>query len=228
MKRSLKIIATTAIIFSIVASSIYLYSSSDHFRKSKVINLMSSSYRDYVNPYNNSNDTVFVLNFTLNHYSGGPITFTPSFQVNSSVNNISEVNRIWNLTTSTYNHTLSSPYWSEFYTNVLISPFRNNANYGNYEYLQGQAGSTGIGYVTVLWSQSNGDILPAYMDQVNIPPGNYNISVSLKYQAHQPSQTTLNVINGSAWVTLDSLQITSQTTLNGAINVSNIKVSSRT
>ena len=67
-----------------------------------------------------------------------------------------------------------------------------------------------------------------FMDQVNIPSGNYNISVILKYQAHQPSQTIMNVLNGSAWVTPDSLQITSQTALNGAINVSNIKVSSRT
>ena len=185
---------------SIIAGSTYIYSSGNHFSKSTFANLGNNSYRYYVNPFNNSTSTAFVVIFSLNHYSGGPVSFTPFIQVNSSISNLSQVNNIWNLTTATHNDSLSSPYWSEFYLNVLISPDTNNPSYSNFNYFQQQTGSTDIGNDVILWSQSSRDNQSVYMSPINIAPGNYNVSVMVKFQAHQPSQTYLNLTNGSALV----------------------------
>lgn len=227
MKRSLIIVITVVVVVSIIAGSTYFYTSGDHFKKSQFVNVSGSSSTYYVNPFNNSTSTPFVVNFTLNNYSGGPIAFIPSIGVNSSVTNVSQSSDIWNLTTTTHNSSLATPYWSVFYLNVLVTPDTSNPGYGNFNYFQPQTGSTGIGIAVILWNQSSGDNLSVLMSSINIPSGNYSVSVLMKFQSHQPSQTYLNLTNGSAWVNLKSLQIVSQTTLNGGFSVSNLNISNK-
>lgn len=208
----------------IIAASIFLYISGDYFNKTANVNLSVSSYQSYVDPFNNSTSTPFSVNFSLNHYSGGPITFAPYFQVNSSITNQSLANSIWNLTTTTQNNSQSSPYWSVFYLNLMISPDRSNSHYGNFYYFQPQVGSVGLGHDVILWNQFSRDNVSVSTSPINLPSGSYNVSIMLKFQAGQPSQTMLNLTNGTAWVVLNSLQITSHTSFNGHISVSNVTV----
>lgn len=225
MIRSLKIIIPVVLIVLISSSSTYGYISGDHFEKDSYLNLEQSSYVSYVNPFNNSTSTPFVLNFSLNSYPGGPLWFNPCFRVNSSVTNLSEVNHIMNLTASSKNGVLSSPYWSAFTMQILISPSKNNPEYDNFDYYQGGTGSSGVGYNVILWSQYSGDNNSIFMAPITIPSGNYNVTIMVVFHAVQPSQTYLNLTNGRAWVRLTSLGIYTKTTLYGVLKVSNLDVS---
>ena len=224
MRRLLKVIIAAALIFSVIVASTFVYVTGDHFNKDKFVNTGQKTF--YVDPYNNSTGAVFVINFSLEHYSGGPIAFAPLFTVNSSPQNITETDLIANLTTSSQNGSESSPYYAIFLMKVMISPAINNPGYGNFNYLQDPVGSTGVGYAVTLWNQFSGINYTVEMPPINVPQGNYNVSVTLMLYSHQPSQALLNLKNVSAWVNLTSLEIISQTTFNGVLNVFNLTVSS--
>ena len=230
MKRRLKVIIAAVLIFSVISASTFVYVTGDHFNKDIFVNTGQKTF--YVDPYNNSTGAVFVINLSLEHYSGGPIAFAPIFNVNSSPQNITETDLITNLTTTTQNGTYFSLYYSTFSMKVMISPAANNPGYGNFNYLQepagisGPMGSTGVGTVLVLWNEFSNDSLTVVMSPINIPQGNYNVSVTLMLYSHQPSQALLNLNNVSAWVNLTSLEIMSQTTFNGVLKVFNLTVSS--
>ena len=229
MRRLLKVIIAAVLIFSVITGSTYVYATGDHFSKDIFVNSGQRTF--YVDPYNNSTGAVFVINFSLEHYSGGSIAFTPIFTVNSSPQNITETNLITNLTTTTQNGTHSSPYYAIFSMKVMISPAANNPGYGNFNYLQepsgisGPMGSTGVGTVVVLWNGFSGDSLSVAMSSINIPQGNYNVSVTLILYTHQPPQALLNLKSARAWVNLTSFEIMSHTTFNGVLRVSNLSVS---
>ena len=87
-------------------------------------------------------------------------------------------------------------------------------------------GYSGVGTAVVLWNEFSRDRLSVVMSPINIPQGNYNVSVTLMLYSHQPSQALLNLKNVSAWVNLTSLKIMSQTTFNGVLKVFNLTVSS--
>lgn len=225
--------ATIAVILmvSIISGSTYAYAAGDHFSKVAFLSLNHGPYSYYVNPFNNSTNKLFTLNFSLDHYAGGPIAFSPGFTVNSTPENLSETNHIMNLTTHRENGTSFSPYYAIFSMEVLISPYTNNPGYGNFNYFQGPAGvtgpmgSTGVGTVVVLWNEFSGDNLTVVMGSINIPQGNYNVSVTLMLYAVQPSQLLLNLTNVRTWVNLTSFEVMSQTTFNGVLDVSNLSVS---
>lgn len=224
MMKGGRIIIAVAISVVVIAGSLYVYTSGDHFSKSKYATLNGESPKTNINPFDNSTQTAFTINFTMSHYSGGPVTFIPSFSVNSSVSNLSEVNSIYNDTTTTHNGYSSSPYWDTFVLNVHIFPLKGSPEYGHFNYFQPETGSTGIGTDTILWSQWAGGIYSVYMNSINLPAGNYNVTVLLKYMGHQPSQSYLNLTNGSAWVNLNSLEIQSTTSLGGGFEISNLSI----
>ncbi len=229
MRRLVKASIAAVLIFSVIVASTFVYVTGDHFSKDIFVNTGQKTF--YVDPYNNSTGAVFVINFSLEHYSGGPIVFAPLFTVNSSPQNITETDLITNLTT-TQNGTYFSPYYSMFSMKVMISPAANNPGYGNFNYLQepagisGPMGYTGVGTVVVLWNEFSGGNLTVVMSPINIPQGNYNVSVTLILYSHQPSQALLNLRNVRAWVNLTSLEVMSQTTFNGVLKVFNLTVSS--
>ena len=231
MKRLIKVIIAVVLIACVISGSTYAYTTGDHFSKDVFVSLNHGPYLYYVNPFNNSTNKLFTLNFSLNHYAGGPIAFIPGFAVNSTPENLSETNHIMNLTAHMENGTYFSPYYAIFSMDVLISPYTNNPGYGNFNYFQGPAGitgpmgSTGVGTVLVLWNEFSGDNLTVAMGSIDIPQGNYNVSVTLMLYAVQPSQSLLNLTDVRTWVNLTSLEIMSQTTFNGVLEVSNLSVS---
>ncbi len=223
MKKS-KIAFAIAISAFVIAGSLYVYTSGDHFSKTKYESLNRTSLKSYIDPFNNSTQTAFTINFTLSQYSGGPMKFIPNIGVNSSISNLSEVNAIYNATTTTLNGSSSSPYWDIFVLNVHIFPLKGSPEYGHVNYFQPVTGSTGIGTTTILWSQWAGGNYSVFMNSVDLPPGNYNVTVLLQYEGHQPSQNYLGLTNGSAWVNLKSLEIQAQTSLTGGFDVSNLSI----
>lgn len=217
MRRLVKVIISIAVVVTMISAVIYTVFESDHYNRTYSHNFYNNSVNATIDPFNNTTGTMFTVNFTISDYSGGPITFTLNYIINSSYtpSTYAENTTLFNLGNNT-------SYGISFYSNTMIKPLGNTRGAGEYNLFLPITGIFTAAGPVLEWN-SNG-IWNIPMKPFNLPAGQYNVSYEMKYINIEPQKGLTSVDNGSSTLNILSFEASSSTSMFGNMQINNLTI----
>ena len=164
---------------------------------------LPSIYENYtIDPFINTSGVMFTVTFNLSDFPGGTIELTPNIVLYST-----HLPDSYAKNSSMFNLTKTGSYGIGFTSTSSFAKTNQSRVYSGQEdvwLIQNESSFSAAGSV-LQWNDSG--IWSIDSGKLQLPPGTYSVTSSVRFMSLQPTQEQLNLTYADAWVTLYSFQV---------------------